>query len=360
MKKLSYLILLLFLLQAVATYAQKAELSFHYGFIFPHRKGVNHLIKRHVPAMEFNWFLQKYDENKQWYYQYNYPEKGVGLMWFDFGNPEQLGQGWGIYPFWNFYFSPHSATLLSFKVASGVGWITKPFREESNYKNVLIGSHLNAFIHFALNYRLKISNQIFFNSGISFSHFSNGAYRMPNLGMNVPAVKAGLLINFEGDYEYPVVEEAVFEKNKYFNLMINGGVKEIYPLSRRKFPVMSLNVNYNWNYSPKSIFSAGIDLYHNTSYKTIFENDSTIELKNYIGIEPSVVFGFGKIFGKTQFQFQTGFYLYTYLPRFMNMYQRLSLRRQIISGLFFDLSLKSHLFVADYIGFGIAYNWKHE
>ncbi|RMG82981.1 MAG: hypothetical protein D6707_01850 [Bacteroidetes bacterium] len=360
MKKLSYLILFSFLFPVSLTYAQKSELFFHYGFIFPHRKGVNHLIKRHVPAMEFNWFLQKYDENKQWYYQYNYPEKGIGMMWFDFGNPQQLGYGLSVYPFWNFYFSPNSATLLSFKSAAGIGWVTKPFREETNYKNILIGSYLNAFIHFALNCRLRLSDRIFVSTGISFSHFSNGAYRMPNLGMNIPAIKAGMLVNIGEKNEYPVVEEAAFKKSKYFNLMINGGVKEIYPLSRRKFPVMSLNVNYNWNYTPKSIVSAGLDLYHNSSYKTIFENDSTMELKNYIGIEPSVVLGFGKIFGKTQFQFQTGFYLYTYLPRFMNMYQRISIRREIIPALFFDLSLKSHLFVADYIGFGIVYNWKHE
>src|SRR5688500_13808214 len=74
----------------------------HFGFILPHHPDMRYLINAHVPGGEINFFLSPKncrDENKC---AYLLPERGLGLLFFDFGNPEELGQGISLSPYFNF------------------------------------------------------------------------------------------------------------------------------------------------------------------------------------------------------------------------------------------------------------------
>src|ERR1051326_5143370 len=160
---------------------KKIFLSFcgHYGFIIAHHKNMDNLIKAHTPAGEINVLVQTNGE-KHWEQVYHHPEKGFGIYYADFGNPEQLGQGISIFPFINFPLNPGRKIKLYVRSSDGIGIVTKHYDRLENHKNVIIGSFVNAFINLRLNSVFYPAKKIRMETGIGLTHFSDGAFSKPN------------------------------------------------------------------------------------------------------------------------------------------------------------------------------------
>ena len=170
--------------------------SGHFGFILPHHADMRYLINSHVPGGEINFFKppkKSSDENKCIFYV---PERGIGVLFFDLGNPEQLGKGIAFSPYFNFKINRSEKFNLMLRVGSGIGYVTKPFDRLSNHKDNVIGSHLNGFMNMRLNTCLNFSNIFRMDAGIGIAHFSNGAVKLPNLGINIVTVNLGFALGF--------------------------------------------------------------------------------------------------------------------------------------------------------------------
>ena len=86
MKLLKYIVFGIFLLSYGRSKAQEtmrqyeAGVTYHYGYILAKQGNGKH----------------------DWHVKYNYPYFGLSTMFFDFGNPEQLGKGFSLMAFYNF------------------------------------------------------------------------------------------------------------------------------------------------------------------------------------------------------------------------------------------------------------------
>ena len=152
------------------------------GFLISHRKSLDLIRKDHTSGWEI--FAEKrMPGTAYWHQKYRYPKIGVSGAYYYLGNSEELGNGYALFIYIDFPFVSGEKLSYNLKVGQGLGWIEKPFEREENFKNLGISTHTNAFIHFNNHLEYKISNHLTGQLGVSFTHFSNGSSKTPNLGI---------------------------------------------------------------------------------------------------------------------------------------------------------------------------------
>lgn len=160
------------------------------GYVWAH-KGPVYNIKAHVYGGRVA-FRYKTAGRQQWQRIFNNPAWGVQYLYLYFGNPNILGSVHALVPYMEFPLAKIKRWDLSLAAATGLGYITKPFNLENNTTNHTIGSHLNGHmgLHLSVNCRISENTELNLMGGIS--HFSNGNFKMPNLGVNIPDGNIGL------------------------------------------------------------------------------------------------------------------------------------------------------------------------
>ena len=123
------------------------------------------LQKNHLNGLQFS-ILKTTSGAKAWQSQYNNPEIGVSLSGWNSGNKEQLGNAYAVIPYINFPLIKNNNHQFAIKFGWGVGYVEKIFDAEDNYKNIVIGSHLNCALQFQPNYSLNIGEKITATGGL--------------------------------------------------------------------------------------------------------------------------------------------------------------------------------------------------
>lgn len=123
--------------------------------------------------------------------------QGLGVGYFDFGNPEELGNPFGVYLFQGGRIAQIAPRLsLNYEWNFGISFGWKPYGENYNTSNKIIGSKANAYLNANLYLNWMLSPKFDFIIGATGSHFSNGNTRYPNSGLNTVDCKIGLVYNF--------------------------------------------------------------------------------------------------------------------------------------------------------------------
>lgn len=143
--------------------------------------------------------------------------QGIGLAYYSFGYPRQIGNPVTFYLFQGariIQFIPRLSFNYEWNFGISFGW--KPYDYENNSYNKMMGSKTNAYINtnFYLNWIL--SRRLDLTTGATLTHFSNGNTNFPNAGLNSVGLKIGLVYNF----------------NRHDNFLS----KPLYQLSIPKFP----------------------------------------------------------------------------------------------------------------------------
>ncbi len=330
------------------------QLNYHYGFISPHNVLVNEIVKGHTQMTEFSFFKQTTGKN-QWEQFYNYPKIGISSVVINSGNDESLGNIYGLFPFVEFPLN-HWKIKWNIKFGYGVGYIEKPFDRVTNYKNLVIGTHLNALIFFDNNWSIPVSKNLNTSVGLSLTHFSNGSIKRPNLGINIFAMNVGLNYNF-GNTTLNEKSDEKRDRNLSQMVVATTGFKEIDPIGGNKYMVYNVSYNAIKVVSNKSSFGVGADFFYNSSLEPLI-----VRLQNEdLGKKGNINVGLSGIYsldlGKISMLFQTGGYVYRSYLQDKAVYTRIGTRYRFSGKLFFNLSLKTHFFVADFIEYGIGYKF---
>ena len=95
------------------------------------------------------------------------------------------------------------------------------------------------FMQLQFEARFKVSRNTFIASGLGFSHYSNGAVKVPNLGLNIPAFYLGFSSAIgPGNGKQPI--QMVSEEDTAsieFNCLGAYAIKEIHPAGGGKYHV---------------------------------------------------------------------------------------------------------------------------
>lgn len=340
------------------------ETKIYYGFIYPHHLEME-IFNSHLLAFEINLQQETFGKYK-WERAYGYPVIGLSLWYSGIGKSPYLGSAYALFPFINFPLYRHKNLMLGFRFGLGIGYLTKKFDHIQNYKNLSIGSHLNAAANLMLEIRYKISGRLTWSGGICFQHFSNGSLKLPNYGLNLPLVNAGIAYRLErenkyiGDRFYPPLEpfEAIVRHFMEFNTGFALGYKNMQSVYGENFLVFHIYENTFFRVSRKSKFGFGFDLSYDPSQLKILEMNGIYVSKKTDILRPGINAAYEMVMSKLGFILNFGYYLGGIEKSNGPFYEKLSLQYNFSKNFFANVMLKVHWGRADYIGWGVGYRFE--
>lgn len=328
------------------------ELRGKYGFLVAHRAIMSHLPKDPTQSFELNAFLQTKGK-KSWQQALKMPVIGLSVLGTNVGNNEILGNHYGTYAFMLYPFAKNEKHFFYGRIGCGIGFTKTVFNQQTNPKNNAIGSHVNALINFGLLYKYKwASNHLLI--GADLTHFSNGASRLPNLGLNLPYFSFGYGRLIRKTEQPEMSARSVFEKEWRFSLSFFGSIRDSYPTGKKRTGVWALNFNTQRIFTHGVGFEAGLDL----MYKPVIQSyrpyiDKSVETMVQVGLYGAYLLSMDKL------QIVVGMGLYTrdeYNPD-DRVYHRVGFRYHLNDNWKLNITLKSHWAKADYIEYGFGYRF---
>lgn len=339
------------------------EGKLHYGFIYAQHLEME-LFNAHFPSFEIALTQITYGKHK-WERDYNYPLIGVAFSYSGLGNNPSLGQSYALMPFINFPLYKYKNLMVGFRLALGLGYLTKPFDRISNYKNLAIGSHLNAAVNLMFEARYRVNYYLTITAGISLQHFSNGSLKLPNYGLNIPLVNVGVALrpfkanqNIDDRFYAPTDPfEAVVYKTMEFNIGGLIGYKNMQAVFGKNFTVFHLYENTFFRISKKSKVGFGIDFSYDPSQIKILEKNGETVTSNFSIIRPGINAGYQLVMSRVGFIFNLGCYLAGKEKSNGPLYEKFTFQYNFSRDFFASAMLKVHWGRADYIGWGIGYKF---
>ena len=132
----------------------------------------------------------------------NYPftYQGVGLGYNTFFNSAEVGTPVALYVFQHARIAALAERLsLDYEWNFGLSFGWKPFDEQTNPFNTVVGSKINAYINLGLMLNWRFAPRWSLTAGVGLTHFSNGNTRYPNGGVNLIGGRVGLMRTFGRD-----------------------------------------------------------------------------------------------------------------------------------------------------------------
>lgn len=343
----------LFFIQSLSHAQISAGFAAQYGFIMPHHNEIQTLLRGHVKSAEL--FCEKETSGeKEWHKQYNNPLVGLSIYYADLGNPEQIGQAVGLYPHVGFWLLKNNKFRLVQRMGWGLGYLSKRFDRVENYKNIVIGSSINALVNLSTGAEYSLSPYLTTRFMVSLTHFSNASFRQPNLGYNIPSLSLGFVYRLSPGKEANYTDTTFKEYAKRdFAISLTGGAKEVVPAGGNKYAAFAFSAEQTFRFSYKGAWVLSADVYCNTSHVDRLRRD-TIDATMAEILQPGISTYYRMYMGKVSVSYGMGVYLYTKLKDDGYFYHRLITRYQFHPRIFSQIVLKSHFFKADFaeIGFG--------
>jgi hypothetical protein len=351
-----YTVIVLFCFGVLISFGQSTrewgiEARYKLGFLAAHRGVMGHLATEHAMAGELTWFNQTKGA-KQWHEACGFPLTGFTLFGGTVGNKELLGTYWGAYGFIEFPFVKTRGFSFSGKLGSGLGYGTKVFDQELNPKNVAMSSHLNALICIGLKSSIHFARNAI-TLGVDMTHFSNGASKVPNLGVNLPYLSVGYsrTVRMKQMDSIPFANHVPLRK-WMINLTGIVSLKETFPTGGKKYPVYALNSSLRWFSRPKVGMEYGLDL---ISKQAIMGYRPEIEKTQWDIFQIGIYGAYLLPLDRFHFAFGMGVYVKDkYQPEDF-LYHRIAMRYYLNNGINFNIGLKSHWARADYVEWGVGY-----
>jgi hypothetical protein len=329
--------------------------NYHYGFIIAHHSEMLALTQGHVQIAEL-CIARPTSGDAYWNQLFKFPEPGVSLCVFDLGNPKNLGNLYSVCPYIDFPFNKSKCTRICLRAGGGLCYLTKPFDRISNYQNIAIGSHFNGFMNFRLTLKQELSKRLRLDMGISFSHCSNGAFKEPNLGLNMPTLNIGLGYSLNPCPEFKPMETLpTCDKRSFVGITLAGGLSQLNPPGGRDFAagIVSAAVYRRWNH--KNLWNAGMELFYNeANFQEVHRTDASVQRARYL--QPSVKIGYALVVARMSMPIELGCYLYDKVGgEKVPLYERIGLKYQINQHFLIGTSLKTYFARAEYFEWGITY-----
>ena len=123
--------------------------------------------------------------------------QGLGVAYYDFQRPDELGNPVAIYLFQGARIArlaPRLTFDYEWNFGLSFGWV--PYDYDTNPANKMMGSRLNAYLNVDFLLKWRIMRQVDLSAGLVLTHFSNGNTKFPNAGLNSIGARAGLAYNF--------------------------------------------------------------------------------------------------------------------------------------------------------------------
>ena len=355
----------LFLMCTQFLVAQKKHfhaIEYNLSFLQKHSPRMNFDPEGLSHGIEYRFFKQS-SGCKHWENYYNAPRIGFLAKFLYLGNPNQiLGHAFSVYPFLEMDFGKRFHLLLS----DGIAYFDSPFHIKKNPKQNAIGSHWNRSICIKGQWRIYRNRYFDFFSGIGFTHYSNGAYDSPNLGLNYPSLDFHL--------RQKSVELNPFVKNKNAariyskwstSLRTGLALKELKTTGGPKFFVYTLSVDAGYHYSDYKAIQFGAESEYHAVSPYFYEHTSAVEKVNpfQLALRYQLFVAHEWLLGKTSVSLSAGYRLnkdillggYSFYNK-LNVSYHLPRLFRVVEPIV-GISLKANFGVADHMALYFGLRW---
>jgi hypothetical protein len=313
-----------------------------------------HLPERVAYPFELVWY-RKLNGKKNWHKTYRQPEQGVSLYHGSVGNDSILGKFTGLYGFIHIpIIRPSESFRLDWQFGTGLGYTPKIYDPINNPKNIAIGSHINGLICLGL-YSKHYFGRNKISLGLDITHFSNGAFGVPNLGINI----------FYGSFSYArslgkikEYERILPLEDKFKNWTVGATgifmMKETYNDNPKKYPVYGLNLYIRKLLATKAGVEISLDLISKQAIKAYFPE---IPKSQWDIFQMGLFAAYLLPIDHFHFVFGMGAYIKDKFQPEDPIYHKIGVRYQFNNGINLQWVLKTHFGRADYSEAGIGYSF---
>ncbi|MDD4992563.1 MAG: acyloxyacyl hydrolase [Paludibacter sp.] len=357
------------------------SIGYQNGYIFQ----TNDFIKgNNVQAAkldEFQAFSLKLSKQtnggRLWEQLYKYPSWGLGAYIADFHNPTEIGTPIALYGFLNAPFVRWEHSTFNYELSFGATANWKSFNPLTNQYNIAIGAGQSFFIDAGLNLEFEISKHLNLVTGFSLTHFSNGALKYPNKGINCIAPKISLKYNLYERPKFIKQELPKFNSSNEWEISTFYGVKNlIFIDSVRKdiieqyegqgYPVFGVTALFNHQISRKSKIGLGFNIDYNS---TVNAESAAVLAKSSSDFDPvsgpftdkiqiSIFPSYELVVNKMSLVLQPAFYIYRKKTKNQspNFHQRIGLKYYFSDNIFAGIILRDYSFhVSDFVEWTVGY-----
>lgn len=328
----------------------------HKGFLWGHSFNAMHLGGHSTKGLELEVSKRAWG-NWEFYDLYKNALAGVSFQAFLLDKEKRLGNQYAMLGFFQQESGIRKKLTFFYRIGGGLGYASRRFDLLENNTNNLISSHINFSLTAKTGVKVEIKRTILLSSGISLLHFSNGAYKMPNLGTNIPSVF------FTAEYlavrlTDPVIgwKENAFKAYSFIEASIKGGMKEGFPVNGPKFPIFVITGLAGRQINQKSSLNFGIDFQYDGSIKRQADTMGLGGGFNYT--RTAITAGHELSLGRISILTQLGIYVIQPVPFYTKIYQRYGLKYYVKDDLFAQVTLKTHGGRADFVEWGLGIRLK--
>lgn len=318
----------------------------------------------------------------QWSSFYRYPKLGLTSVFSNYGNEKELGFGIGLMPQLTFNVRKKYRIPLWLTFGWGYSYITKKYDPYSNPINTAVSTNITNMACFSAMTTINLSNKFKLNVGISTLHFSNGHYRMPNNGINIPSLVLGLQFGKDSIFSQP--EKQNFNLKKIFFIVQAGtGLHDFgdgsKPIGGPLYPVYALTTGIAKQVNSAGKIHLGIYVNYYTDYydyiveKMLFKTSQTAH-----AMTGTIYLGYEFLFGKFSFMVQSGLYAWnpfykyykntlgendfkTFLKKFINNKMGLQFypfaKHGVQKGIYLGSYIRANFGQADFSEFAFGYSF---
>ncbi len=363
---------------------KKYVLGFLYenGHVFQTNPFVNGDNTEHVPIKNYQAFsgriMFQTTGKKLWHQLYDYPYWGFGIHVSDFYNPEEMGVPIALYAFLNAPFHRWNKLSLNYEIDFGITGNWKHFNPVNNPYNVAIGAGETVYIHVGAGLSYAVSTRWEAELGIGLAHFSNGALKLPNFGLNTFSPRIEIRYKVHGNPVLKKLETAPLKKFSSLEFTAFTGLKNVLFDSARinittkykgvYFPVFGFKATYSYQISHKSKFGVGMAVSYDGSVNArvaVEKGEGELEpmaLPFTEQLRVSIYPSYELVMGPYSLLVQPGFYIFRkQFPHQVPIsYQRIGLKYTFSHHVTVGISLRAYnLHVSDFIEWSLGYqlNW---
>lgn len=228
----------------------------------------------------------KLNGTKYWHRYYFFPDASFKLLFGTLGNKNVLGNVWGLQYELSLEQKLNDKLYLVESPALGISYFNNPFNELNNPLNIAIGSHINFLASASFQLRYYLNYKWSCNAEATVLHASNSHFKLPNVGVNLPAIGVGLryhinplIMKFTGHDSFTI------DKSIRPSVKISIGHNEqggsTGPVNGPTYPIYLIAVTANKLLTPVNKVHAGFEAYYNTGVDDYITKQEFYEEKKF-------------------------------------------------------------------------------
>ena len=332
-----------------------AGFQYHQQKLWSHRPEIEPYTGKLVHSYEMILGFKASGE-KAWHQLYNNPAYGLGFFYSNLGFPDVLGEVRSGFLFFEVPLGNHHLIKRRINMSLGLSRLSQFYDPITNPENRFIGTPWNVHFNFKYGLRLILANRIELLPGVSFTHYSNGAYKMPNRGLNLFDLNLGMRVYAAAQPRSETSAKGPYEvtggDKQRFLLFYGTGLMQR-DIGDPHYRAHTFSLAFDERTGPRCRWGVGLEVFYDEHARDLAVEQlmhpdfgDMIRAGGYVSHE--------LIFNRMSLLFNLGAYVYYGQKPARPIYKRAALRYDLGHGLFAHFGIKAHEGRADHMEWGLG------